>query len=244
MKKDKEWLKKELKEEERSLKYIYDNYVPYEKVLIADDVEDLINQLEEPETLSYEWIDKMRHKVNNQDFEYVYEGALRNLLLPQQDLDSAHDLLLENTTLSKEDFDLYWNCINDGVTVSELKQQEKVIVPQFVADWIEKNKEYLTIYGALDEAGNDTGDLFDWVQRDDMETLSRAWLDGYEVEKEAQWVVYQQDVNKLYLQRFSIWQENNNNYSFEYDKETAIKFTDKQKAKAVALLINGQVEEI
>ena len=49
MKKGKEWLKAQVKDEERELKSVYDNYVPYEKVLIADDVNDLINQLDEPE---------------------------------------------------------------------------------------------------------------------------------------------------------------------------------------------------
>lgn len=49
MKKDKEWLKEQIKHEEVDLKYAFDNYVPYEKVLIADDVNELLNELEEPE---------------------------------------------------------------------------------------------------------------------------------------------------------------------------------------------------
>lgn len=49
MKKGKEWLKAQVKDEECELKSVYDNYVPYEKVLIADDVNDLIDQLDEPE---------------------------------------------------------------------------------------------------------------------------------------------------------------------------------------------------
>lgn len=49
MKKDKIWLKEQLKHEEIELKYAFDNYEPYEKVLIADDVNDLLNQLDEPE---------------------------------------------------------------------------------------------------------------------------------------------------------------------------------------------------
>lgn len=47
MNKGKEWLKAQVKDEERELKSVYDNYVPYEKVLIADDVNELINQLDE-----------------------------------------------------------------------------------------------------------------------------------------------------------------------------------------------------
>lgn len=41
---------------------------------------------------------------------------------PEQDINAAYDLLQENTTLSQEDFDLYWNCINDGVAIRELKE--------------------------------------------------------------------------------------------------------------------------
>lgn len=49
MKKNKEWLKEQIKDEEVELKYAFDNYEPYENVLIAEYVNDLLDQLEEPE---------------------------------------------------------------------------------------------------------------------------------------------------------------------------------------------------
>ncbi len=42
---------------------------------------------------------------------------------PEQDINVAYDLLAKITTLSQEDFDLYWNCINDGVAIRDLKQE-------------------------------------------------------------------------------------------------------------------------
>lgn len=67
MKKNKEWLKAQVKDEECELKSVYDNYVPYEKVLIADDVNELINQLDEPELpvipkFVADWIERSKQK--------------------------------------------------------------------------------------------------------------------------------------------------------------------------------------
>lgn len=48
---------------------------------------------------------------------------------------------------------------------------EKVVVPQFVADWFEKNKNGLTIYGLL-HLFSDNYFLYDgfrkWVEIDDV----------------------------------------------------------------------------
>ena len=46
---DKRELKEKIIEEQADLKYIYDNYYPYEKILVAGDVLNLIDQLDEPE---------------------------------------------------------------------------------------------------------------------------------------------------------------------------------------------------
>ena len=90
MRKGIEWLKEKIKDEEHDLKYVYDNYVPYEKVLIADDVHDLIDQLDELETLSKEWIDENKvarindlRKMTTSDVVPVEK--LKNLLVPKQD---------------------------------------------------------------------------------------------------------------------------------------------------------------
>ena len=70
----------------------------------------------------------------------------------------------------------------------ELDKPEKVKVPQFVADWIEecgtKEKSLLTAILYTPEKVNS------WVgDSDNQELFARAWLDGYEVEKEPKYIV-------------------------------------------------------
>lgn len=72
--KDKEWLKKELKQEESDLKYIYDNYVPYEKVLIAEDVFELIEHLEQTEITEEQALNKLA-----ESYPFSAEG-IKNIL--------------------------------------------------------------------------------------------------------------------------------------------------------------------
>ena len=63
-------------------------------------------------------------------------------------------------------------------------------VPQFVAEHIEWTKEEdFHLLGAMSR-GNFNKTLEDWFYTDDnMETFARAWLDGYEVEKEPKYTV-------------------------------------------------------
>lgn len=70
-------------------------------------------------------------------------------------------------------------------------RREKVIVPQFVADWIDVCKENLAIglYTAMNpdflKQWNKSDELISWSKKtSNQELFARAWLDGYEVEKE------------------------------------------------------------
>lgn len=67
-----------------------------------------------------------------------------------------------------------------------LDEPEKVKVPQFVADYIEFKKENdFHVYGAM-RVIEDHYDkrVPEWFYDKNIETFARAWLDGYEVEKE------------------------------------------------------------
>lgn len=73
---------------------------------------------------------------------------------------------------------------------------EKVKIPQFVADWIEACKENLAIglYIAMNpdfmKQWNKSDKLISWVRKiNNQELFARAWLDGYEVEKEKRYTV-------------------------------------------------------
>lgn len=83
--------------------------------------------------------------------------------------------------------------ITDNITD---KSKIKVKVPQFVADWIEVCKEHLTtsLYTAMNpnfmKENNQSFDFILWIKKTSNQDLfARAWLDGYEVEKEKRYEV-------------------------------------------------------
>ncbi len=72
--------------------------------------------------------------------------------------------------------------------ISELDEPQKVTIPQFVADWIEeceeKEKTLLNSLLYTPEGVNS------WVgNSDNQELFARAWIEGYEVEKEPKYIV-------------------------------------------------------
>lgn len=72
--------------------------------------------------------------------------------------------------------------------LKQLDEPQKVIIPQFVADWIEeceeKEKTLLNSLLYTPEGVNS------WVgNSDNQELFARAWIEGYEVEKEPKYIV-------------------------------------------------------
>ena len=92
----------------------------------------------------------------------------------------------------KESKSRFINCIDvDRIidTIKQLDEPEKVKVPQFVADWIKECKEKgdLSLGGAIQLPCPEMYEwLMDWKKQ---ELFARAWLDGYEVEKEKRYLV-------------------------------------------------------
>lgn len=81
----------------------------------------------------------------------------------------------------------------DGI-ISDLKrldEPEKVKIPQFVAEIIEYYKgQNATLYDALREK-NFNKQYSEWLlnEQNAYDKVARAWLDGYEVEKEKRYLV-------------------------------------------------------
>ncbi|ELH1207416.1 DUF1642 domain-containing protein [Listeria monocytogenes] len=85
----------------------------------------------------------------------------------------------------------------DGFPVTVTKPQkylvkaeepELVVVPQFVADWISRSRQegYNLIWSISYENNDMPDEMYEWLTStaDNQELFARAWLDGYEVEKE------------------------------------------------------------
>lgn len=82
--------------------------------------------------------------------------------------------------------------------ISQLDEPEKVVIPKFVADWIEecKNDDF-HLFGAMEAISLNQKKLDYWFREDDnMELFARAWLDGYEVEKEKRYIVKMKGLNE------------------------------------------------
>jgi hypothetical protein len=76
----------------------------------------------------------------------------------------------------------------------ELLDQLKPVVPQFVAEWIDKHKNGKKKYRlshALENVFDDTelGLYIKQQEGDYTETIAKAWIDGYTVEKEKLYTV-------------------------------------------------------
>lgn len=134
-------------------------------------------------------------------------------------------------------------------SICQIDEKSKVVIPQFVADWIEVCKENLThsLYTAMTpnfmKENGQSFDLILWIKKaSNQETFARAWLDGYEVEKEKRYVVT--DGNHLYLKEYKdvgiIAISNKISESTRYIK----KFENKDEAQKVADVLGWKVQEV
>ena len=76
-------------------------------------------------------------------------------------------------------------------SIEQLDELQKPVVPQFVAEYIEFKRKYdFHVYGAMREIEEHYDKRVpEWFYEKNVETFVRAWLDGYEVEKEKRYIV-------------------------------------------------------
>lgn len=74
--------------------------------------------------------------------------------------------------------------------IEQLDEPQPVKVPQFVADWITHSKNIgRSLFGAM-SIFEENFEIKKWMQwAENQEIFARAWLDGYEVEKESKYIV-------------------------------------------------------
>lgn len=92
--------------------------------------------------------------------------------------------------------------IDKNLVHRDINRPQKVKIPQFVADWIEEGKKHCKDVSDLfdfDFTNEEVGNWF--LQEKPFDLVARAWLDGYEVEKE-----------KRYYVRFKNMESNDFNY--------------------------------
>ena len=98
----------------------------------------------------------------------------------------------------------YFRRVDTSEVLRDLKQldePQKVVVPQFVADFITEQKKLgYTLSYSIDASMSDRVAEWYW---DNSELFARAWLDGYEVEKEKRYLVKMKgiDTDFNYLNR-------------------------------------------
>lgn len=122
------------------------------------------------------------------------------------------------------DFGLLGKTIQYQATIAQMDINKKVKIPQFVADIIVRlKKQDMALYDALNTYSFDD-DCDEWIA-ENSETFARAWLDGYDIEKE-----------KLYTAKLKLTDEylayDNDNVEYYFtDKEMASKFTEEEFKK-------------
>ncbi|WP_415379989.1 DUF1642 domain-containing protein [Pediococcus pentosaceus] len=104
----------------------------------------------------------------------------------------------QSRNLSVKRYGWYFNGVNYAIDlVEQLDEPKKVIIPQFVADWIEDAKLYSgnevdplgIIYYMGDYIGSEEPH-FEWLKNiDNQKLLLNAVANGYEIEKEKKYLV-------------------------------------------------------
>lgn len=86
--------------------------------------------------------------------------------------------------------------------ISELDEPQKVTVPQFVADYIKDAKYYeWDLDDVFDHIAEESGgsEISEWFYTlGNVDVFARAWLDGYEVEKEKRYYIRLKNVDENY----------------------------------------------
>lgn len=87
--------------------------------------------------------------------------------------------------------------------IKSIDEPHKVTIPQVIAEYIEQKKDDdYHLLGAMIEIrshkNKEIDEWFEFKEDDNMETFARAWIDGYEVEKEKRYRVEMKGISSLF----------------------------------------------
>lgn len=96
---------------------------------------------------------------------------------------------IESRAFNIEDTDLVVGLTYAKSIINQINEPEKVVVPKFVAEWIEhyKNKRH-RLSMALEHVFDDV-ELSLYIKQqegDYTETIAKAWIDGWDIAKEVE----------------------------------------------------------
>ncbi len=125
------------------------------------------------------------------------------------------------------------------VDILELDEPQKPVVPQFVAEWIEKSKKELSLRDLMSrsyttaEVGNWLGKLDEDGDFKNQETFAKAVLYGYTVEEEKRYYIRFKFIEDSYsyltlIKHLSAWTLS----SIKLDKKFRTEHTKKQLEEA------------
>ena len=181
--------------------YKYSPYVERKRVL------ELVRQLDEPQSI------KLKDVIARiKSFDVGAKEVWLNEIL--NELGSDYGLLKYKAGYEQGKF--------DGAI-----EREKVTVPQFVADWIEKNR------GSLFGLNYDSvsSEIYDWVYEEEEGNLKKLHLAcaiGYTVEKEKRYLVKMKNLRALFCYLAYISDEGYWTFMASGGKSIVIKHTRKE----------------
>ncbi|WP_025478149.1 DUF1642 domain-containing protein [Enterococcus faecium] len=133
----------------------------------------------------------------------------------------------------------------DNAVFGKTGEHQKPVVPKFVAEWFEENKddlEFAIWELCVDSYGSAQQGMLDWIQQSEnnpIETLVRM-KDGYEVEKVPKYIV---KIGKLYLKE-PLGDTSNSTILTTWDKKRAYPFSSFHTADKHADKFEGAVVEV
>lgn len=128
---------------------------------------------------------------------------------------------LEGLTIKDKDFNFDIEMIPKGEAlkiVNQLDEPEKPVVPQFIADYVASEQcSCSTLSEAIDNMDGEERTL-DWFYVN-AETFAKAWLYGYEVEKEKLYTVELPNPNELGSGHIVLQKDKNNKVYIDWHYE-------------------------
>ncbi len=258
-----EWVKEEISDIERKVEdelYTEDTGFRMTTRLsgmidVIQEIKKVINQLDEPEVLSQEFINEKAVEVYADTADAEVHAVFRmrdlqNLLVPKQErIEEGRARLIVGFDGGTESY--YATDIGDALDFltdydARFTVSKEPVIPRFVAHYIEEGKDLGCDLGtAMTVQTEMLKDIRDYIKNNE-ELFARAWLDGYRVEEEEQkyYVVKSEGLDGVHYYFTKFDDEMNGLFTRPNDKKEAYRFDDKEKAQAIANYTDSKVEEL